>query len=365
MKKHLENYKIRRKETFNIVIFSVLLSTIINIVTNSFCELFNINHLGCIIVGCIAILVLIMTSRIYEIYKLNEKIEYKGVFIIDSQNKNQIVKIPNYEINNDMCNYIESAFAENLAMKKIWETGNFRGFVMDSVDKDGNIFVKCDDTVNLLIELLEYSILHKLSVFVTDYFNLLHLQSKVIKWSKDSIPDVLFSNRFLKLFSEEMNNRNAFIEREEENEDSHTKGETVMAIGKNGALYSKFDLCLPKGARIQKNEKNSITIDTSLFVLTIEYLYGGFSTVLPNGFYEYYLGKQWDMNYRSYQFNINVSVRYKLTSVCKIFDWKYYNWLDKFIDTLEHYCNKQTFLTDIGWKENQTIIRLFENKREV
>lgn len=361
MKKSVEKFREEKHEYFNIVVFSVVLSTVINIISGALCDIYNIHPLVYIVCGSIITFFLIIFSLLYRIHKLNLSIEYKGMFIIDKQNKNRLIKIPNYKINNDMVNYLESSFIENKAMKKIWEEGNLQKINFCQSDKNGTIYAKCDESINLFLELVEYSLLENFSIFISDYFNLLHLHSKVELWSKESVPDILLTNRFLKLFSEDMNNRSAFFEDTEDSNNSTIECEgTVVTSYKNGALYRRFDLYLPKGTTIHKNNNNSITIDTKLFTLTIKYLYGGFSTVVDNEFIKYYIGREGKMSYHPYQFNININVKYKLVSIFKIYDWKYYNWLDEYIISLKHYCDKETFLNDICWNNNKTFIKVLE-----
>ena len=362
MKKYVAKIKEEKNTSVNIVIFSVILSTIINIVSSSLCDLWNISPIIHIVLGVITIIILIVVSLLYKISKLNSTTKFNGMFIIDETNKNHLIKIPDYKINNNMCDYLESAFVENKAIQSNWENGNFQMIETPPYNDKQKTHAKCNDSVNLLLELIEYSILENFSTFISDYFNSLNLLSKIEEWPKESVPDIFFSNRFLKLFSEEMNNRSMFVDVHQTNAIIE-HGERIIASYKNGAMYRRFDLYLPKGTKIYKNN-NSITIDTKLFVVTIEYLYDGFSTVIGNDFYRYYIGKEHKFNYSEYEFNINVHVKYKWTSIFKIFDWKYYNWLDEYIFRLQHYCDKKTFIKDIGWNYNKTLIKVLKNIRE-
>ncbi len=360
LNKYIEKLKEEKSVSYNIVIFSVILSTIINIVSDSVCVILNIKPIVYIIIGIIVSIVLIFTSLIYRIHKLNATTNYKGMFIINAKSNNKMIEIPNYNISEDMCKYLKSAFAENAAIKMIWESGNLQKLDPCLVNKEERILAKCDDSINLLLELIEYSILDNFSTFISGYFNSLHLNSNVIKFSKESIPKILFSNRFFKLFSEDISNRGAFVNTNKTMSSFINDGSIVYFINSNGAMYRKFDLCLPKGTKIYKENKNSLIIDTKLFVLKLEYLFGGFSTFIEKDFFKYYLNINSGLEYNSFEFNINTFVKYKKSSVFKINDWKYYNWLDKYIDRLEHYCNSKTFYNDISWNNN-TLIRILNN----
>lgn len=66
--------------------------------------------------------------------------------------------------------------------------------------------------------------------------------------------------------------------------------------------------------------------------------------------------------FSEYEFNIEIDVQYKLNSIFKITDWKYYNWLNDYIERLKHYWNVDIFYMDINWEYNKTIIRILNAK---
>ena len=88
MKKYVEKYKAEKRESFNIVIFSVVLSTIINIISGALCELYDVPPMIYIISGSAITIALIIGSLFYKINELNETVTYKGMFIVDRENKN-------------------------------------------------------------------------------------------------------------------------------------------------------------------------------------------------------------------------------------------------------------------------------------
>lgn len=58
-------------------------------------------------------------------------------------------------------------------------------------------------------------------------------------------------------------------------------GYVVMATGDGGALYSYFELTLPKGSHIWGSKSNAIVIDTDRFTLSIAIDFRGFGTLIP------------------------------------------------------------------------------------
>ncbi|WP_419022324.1 hypothetical protein [Holdemanella sp.] len=356
--KYINEIKKQKENTINIVLYSVILGVIINIISNALGLILDIKPWIYLVSGIGVSVLLIGLTLIYNIVKLNQTIKYNGAFIVDEKNDNDFITIPNYKISEDMDDYLKSAFCENEAIKNIWQQGNFKTFDFIGVDKDKNLIAKTNESTNMLIELIEYCLLENLSTFIDDYFNLRHMNENVIKLDQNSVPDILLNNRFMKLFSENPRNRSAFVN------DSKTKDyeHIVVMTGKNGAVYRRFDLNLPKGSKVYRSNKNTIIIDTKLFTLTIKVLFGGFNTVIENNFYKYYIQKK-NKAFSEYQFNIEIGVNYKLKSIFRIMDWKYYNWLDEYIERLEHYCSMDTFYKDINWEQNKTIIRILNTPK--
>lgn len=190
---------------------------------------------------------------------------------------------------------------------------------------------------------------------LVNYFNQRHLNNNVINLDQKSIPDILLENRFLKLFSEDPNNRMSFV-----NDDPENDYENVVESYQNGAIFRRFQLNLPKGSKVFRLDKNTISIETKLFTLTIKILFGGFNTFIQKEFFDYYLHTKKN-DCTEFEFNIEIKVKYKLHSIFKIMDWKYYNCLDEYIERLSHYCDIDTFYNDINWKQNKTIIRLLKS----
>ncbi len=355
--KYIKEIKKQKANTIEIILYSVILGIIINLISNALGLIFEIKPWIYLVSGIGITIVLISVTLIYNIVKLNQKIKFRGALIIDEQNNNDIITIPNYQISENMNDYLNSAFSENPAIQTLWNEGDFKGFEFVGVDKDKKVIAKTTEAANILIELIEYCLLENLSTFIGDYFNSRSLNENIITLNQNSVPDILLSNRFMKLFSENPRNRSAFLENKTNDYDH-----IVLMTGKNGAVYRRFDLNLPTGSKVYRTNKNAIVINTKLFTLTLKILFGGFNTVIENDFYKYYIHKR-DTAFSEYEFGIEVDVKYKVRSIFRIMDWKYYNWLDDFIDRLQHYCDMETFYKDINWEQSKTIIRILNSSK--
>lgn len=365
MKNTINELKAQRHEMNNIIILSVILGVLVNMISGVISTVLKINswmNLVVLTFFCIAILIIM---QFLKIHRLNTKMRFNCAFIVDEKNFNTIIDIPNYRISNDMCTYLKQASLENKVFQSIWGKEKFNIKRAVYVAKDGSLMAEASDNVNLLIELLEYCILEDFSTFIESYFNARHLLPKVIMLLREDIPDILLNNRFLKLFSEPPENRSAFCKLHiigmQKIDETGTKTIATM-YGENGEMFRHLNLFVPKGTKVYKENSNTIIIDTKLFVLKVKPLFGCFSTFIANDFYKYYIHKKKEEKFHDWKFNIDIEVKYKIFSAFKVWDWKYYNWLDSYISRLENYCDINTFYDNIGWSKAKTIIRVTEAK---
>lgn len=207
--------------------------------------------------------------------------------------------------------------SENKALEKLWKEDNISQFRNFRGKIDQNLLNTLTQSGTLLTELLEYCLIEKLSLHLTDYYNKFDGKLKVQEFQKTDIPQVLLTNRFLRLFSEDMINRESFMCLSNNFNDENDDCSTVCVLNSSGAYYHKFDLTLPENSKITRKNKNEIIIDTPILTLSLTSLFSGLSTALPHDFYKYYLrsASQHYTSLHDYQFNVEISVKFKLTSL--------------------------------------------------
>ncbi|MBO5165988.1 MAG: hypothetical protein J6B90_05225 [Lachnospiraceae bacterium] len=352
-------FKNTKDKTFEVLITAVLMATGINFtvsgitlsVDSEFAKVF-------IVIGVLIVSVTFALLLAKLIKRLNKK-EYIEGFFLYHDKSHEILEIPEYKISEDMNSCLKSAFVENKAIEKHWTETNVRKFEPVGVAEDKRIVAKASQSMLLLVELIEYCILERLSTTICDYFNSIEhktgKKSKVKTYLREDIPDILLSNRFLKLFSEPMDNREGFLNSNSDN--------VVSAFGKKGVRYSRFDLVLPQKTIIKRENKNTIVVNMKSFTLKITVLFGGFNTYIDREFYRYYLGCEKSGDICPYQFNVDIEVKFKLRSLLHFNDWKHYEWIDVFIDTMYKYLDQDTFFDGIGWEVNKVLLRCIENKK--
>ncbi|MFM7851522.1 MAG: hypothetical protein ACKO96_06275, partial [Flammeovirgaceae bacterium] len=125
-------------------------------------------------------------------------------------------------------------------------------------------------------------------------------------------------------------------------------GEIHSIFGSNGAMYKRFDLCLPKGSKLSKFGEDGFTLTTGRFILHVAVEYSGFCHNMPNGFQELYLsnnGDKFDARY----VNISLSGRIFLKTLLSSSGWEYHDWLDSFRLRIKENYDINHFYNRINW----------------
>lgn len=169
-------------------------------------------------------------------------ISVKG-FLIHLKEENKIQSISRYRLSEQISQYLDSAFNENEALKRQWDKESLLHVFSQ---KQGE---SATGSVKLIREAAEYYLIETLSMHLTDYFNQESYDKSLLnELSREDVPSILLSNRFMELFSAPMENR-AVFEPQDRGDDA---GVVVMSMVKNGAFYSRFDLVLQKAQKFHE-----------------------------------------------------------------------------------------------------------------
>ncbi len=347
-----------QQKTKELVMTAVLVAIGVNLCSTGIVALLGVEH-SAIILICMgtAVWVGVLAKITYTRSKaLDQTVKLKG-FIVYNRKSKKLIDIPEYEIATDMTRYLQSAFYENKALETLWKQDTIDKFKVVGSDTEKRAVAISTHSGAILIELLEYCIIEKLSLHLSACFND-DSREKVQIIKREDIPDILLKNRFLKLFSEDMLNRSAFTNDKMFKDDMEsTSGKVVCAMYSSGAFYNHFDLVLPKSSKVSRKSKNELKIDTPIFTLTIACLFGGFSTNLKPGFSKYYLGIIKDRNdYHNYEFNVEITIKFKIHALFSRDKETYFLWMDSLIDEISDYMSKDKFFNKIGWDKVYTMI---------
>ena len=358
-----------KKENYSLIMTSVLVAVGVNILSTGIVDLlelrfgFQIKGVILIAIGTFLSLGVLAWNAWLKFKRLNQTKNFEGFIIYDEIN-HKIIGVPEYTISTDMAQYQQWSSSENKALEKLWNKDNISQFRNFRGKFDKKILNTLTQNGTLFTELLEYCLIEKLSLHLTDYFNKFDEKVNVQEFQKVDIPQVLLTNRFLRLFSENMTNRESFMCFPDNQNDDTDNCSTVCALNSSGAYYHKFDLTLPENSKISRRNKNEIIIDTPILTLSLKSLFFGLSTVISRDFYKYYLGSasQHYTSLQDYQFNVEISVKFKPVS---LFMRKktdiYYSWIDSFLDEITEYMEKDRFFDRIDWNAIHALIYCTNN----
>lgn len=346
----LSDFLLGRASLVEIVIVAIFISFGVSIIAGSI-TLFKWFDLKVGILIGVGICILSVVYLTFRVFGNRTKRQRFNGFFVYSKKDNLIVNVPRYNFTEYVCEYLNSAFAENSALQIMWNKEHINTFL--TFDKVKKQWIKKEPcAAKLLKESVEYYLLDKLCTHLTDYFNCDNFRKEDIhEFSRNEIPDVLLSNRFLELFSKPMEERPMFVER-----NTNHSSNVVMAFSPNGANYKKFSLVLPKKSKVTRINENQIEIKTRMFAMILSVGFDGTNTVLPREFEKYYLLRDEFSDTVVYKIHIDVSIKFNFNSIFSMKSWIYYRWIDSFLKTLDDNISKENFFKKINWDSVQTII---------
>lgn len=279
-------------------------------------------------------------------------------FVVFRRDSSDLIPVPRYHFAEELGSFLTGLFAENEAPKKLFESDPVhKAFDVDR--KTGTGRIRQTEAGKLIVEATEYYVLETLSTHLTDYFNQSELDSARLKeFSREDVADIVFKNRFLDTFSRPMRERAAFVR--DSPKTSNHMDRVVAFYGSNGVRYSKFDLVLPIGARIERRSPTSICIETPKFRLVFEINFIGVNANLPRSFPELYLGCTSHFKANAYAIGISTDVEFKPRSLLSRSGWEYHAWIDSLLSQLEFEFSREAFFETIHWESALTVSRIVE-----
>lgn len=359
IKEPIETLKQIKKDFSNKMIFSVFVAAMVSVLAGGLVEYFDKYSIHIIIAISV---ILVLFGIIYSLCNIKkasrDEVIIKAFFIYNSK-KNDCISIPRYNYSYDFVHNLKALFVENPNEKKMWNKDKLKFFEFSDGEHK---HIENNFSVGLLKENMEYCVLDTLSMILTDYFNAIDGRMFIQKYKREDMAQLLAQNRFLNTFSRSMEERSAFVTNRKKEK---KVGTIVRAFGKNGEIYDRFDLVLPKKSTIEKTDKGFIIV-TPKVVLTAEFDINGYTYVTPSGFKEYYLNIPDDLMFdvSSYCVDIKIKVKFNfLQSLLGQLETSH-KWVDKFINTLQRDYSAKEFFDKINWEHNLLIYEaILKNKK--
>lgn len=383
----------KKNDLIKLIFSAAILSLGINLSAYYICKKLESSPNIILLISILTILSIVIYV-VFLFFKNSEKeINISSAIAIDKDSK-KIISIPRYEFSEDLSRNISSVFIENEAFKKIWfdeifpkktktplstapktEEGTSTNEKKDSTDveyisivkqsiSDEDIQRKTNNAEKLLNEAIEYTILEKLSLTLSTYFNNFSEEDKYIKtYTREDIPQYLLKNRILNLLSTPISDRSTFIK--SGINQNPPKGEIVAIMGSDGTQYNKFDLILPKNSVIKRHENGILQISNNSIDLQIQINNNGFTANTAPLFEKYYLGFHNPRKLIARKIDIKIFYKVKLLTIFSSKRKKYHSWVDYFSNELMDYCSFKLFLKKIHWEECLTNIIVAKQKERL
>ncbi len=348
---HLSKVFQERKYFIEFLVVIVGLGIGLEIFANGIIEYYEINPFYSILLGALitAIVVMFIAKGLLAYRVLKKDIE--GIIFYREKDSRTIDTYP-YSFGSAIYDYFDCLFNENSAIKRKWEKEN--------ISFNNGILQKRKDDhygYNLVVNAVQYFLINKISVHLSDYFVNKNLdEEKLLNLTRENIPEILFKNEFLELFSKPMSLRPKFFNDEDD--------ESVDGAYEDGLLYEKFELSLPKKSTI-KVVRERLIITTPRFELKIKTVFDGdggydiYSEVL-----QHYFGIKKAKKILSYKIRFEISVKFKTLPLFTKWGWLYYNWIDSLLHWLDEEISFDSFLESINWNTVSTIIHVNKIKKK-
>ena len=274
-------------------------------------------------------------------------------FFVFKRDSAKLLYVPAYHLASEFESIASAAFKENPALERQWQGEIQQLFHSGKAVPPGGLMRP--GYMRVATEIAEYILLEQLSVHLTDYFNTPSLEESQLETLKrNDIPDVLLSNRILELISRDLEDRPWYEEKSEP-----TSPDTVVtAVFGPGERYSRFDLTLPKGSTVQRKGPGSLIINSKMISLELSVKIGPDYNPVDPSFANYYLGKRNDASVTEMlvRYEINAHIRRGLGF--RIDSWRYYSWLESFIESVRRDFDREEFLRRISWESSEVLLRV-------
>jgi hypothetical protein len=257
-------------------------------------------------------------------------------FFIQNEKYSVPVRCESYRYSEWLNIYFQAALAEDAELARIWKDP-----LVSQTEKD-----------KLISEATEYFFITSLLSLFKKCFS---VRNRTTTLTRNNIPEILRSNRFLELFSRPREQRPMFANVEINKElsiqfSSHEPNEAF-------AFFEEFCFTLPKRSRFLREGKWLI-LDTPLFKLQFHASYDGYAIGLPIDFARYYLGFKKNTARRV---NAVIKTRIKLRALFYLRSWHLINDLFNGIELTEESFSKFHFFKKINWDQIYTQSRVIEN----
>jgi hypothetical protein len=283
-----------KRALFQLVLLAIVVSFSIGVLSNVAAAQ-TVVPSAFLIVGGVLVTVLAIATLAADLrFSLSFEDRLNGVIFVDPAS-NELVDVEGYELAGDLTKTLAAIKAESKAIYSEWESdplvkkkqappegqegqtqGDSRPRYIAIHRRSMNLAEKTRPKASLLLdEALQFVVLEELSTHLSTYFRD-DASGQIVEMERSDIPAFLLQNRVLNLLTTPIEQRDIFLSAFPRDKPD---GILYMLWGSDGAVYSRFDLMLPKDSKVTYVERGALRIQTKRVDLEIRCRYTGFSAV--------------------------------------------------------------------------------------
>ncbi|MEU1720348.1 hypothetical protein [Nonomuraea sp. NPDC005692] len=349
----IEHFKQMRQQIRELVALVVALSVAINLISSAIYDtwgaVFSVTA-GLIVIGACSAYVVRSRSRER---KFNAAIT--AAFVIEGEEQSQVRATPGYTFGSEFARIALAVFEENPALRDQWIKGPFVNYTNL---EGGKVLAQPGLGVRLATEIAEYLVLAKLSIHLTDYFNKSGFDGdRIAHIGRADLPHVLLSNRVLELISKDRQDRPGFQWENDDEMSESRDGWRVVSQFAGNKYYSHFELTLPRGTSVSREENGSLVFDSPAIRLSISVSFPGYRASMPYTYHDYVMGIEFP-DAHDYKIHLSISGEVKNPLFGSRGRWLYYGWVESFIEDLDQHYDYRSLFKRINWESTEMLLRV-------
>ncbi|HEV7949042.1 MAG TPA: hypothetical protein VGP24_04665 [Glaciihabitans sp.] len=262
---------------------------------------------------------------------------------------NQLLEVPGYTLSEETTQLFEAAIDEVPALQRQWDEEP-----ITTIAEDDDILPESAKAKAMIAELLEYVLISRVSVHLSDHFRAGPWSDKQLKrYSRADIPHIVLANRFLELFSRDIRDRSGFSKEHLRDSDE------LWGAFSDTRQYRRFGLTLPTGSSFSLPESGrGFRVSTPAVNVKMAAGFEGIAGSVPYSFSRHYL-KRDSFYVDAFEASFDISVQVKRRLLLKRGAVRKNVWAEELLDAIEADLSGDDFLERIQWNAVETAIRVF------
>ncbi|MEH6436824.1 hypothetical protein [Massilia sp. DD77] len=364
-----------RETVIEIISVAVVLAVSINLITSYMAERLGADSLGTLILGTLFFLIPLIHLIKNIRNSLKTTTEIDGVVAFDIRQK-ELVDIPGYNFSEKLGKTTKAAFFENPAFQKMWDDNPLippqqhqhesphsriddAVVVYSAIYVDGPSMFSHSPSSKLLTEACEYYVIELLSDHLANYFQNRDAGGQSItELTGSDIPQILLSNRFLKLLTTPFEERPIYTQASIPAQ-APNGGKLKYIQGSDGSIFSTLSLWLPRNTQVTRSDQGpgSLELNGKKACIRFSIAYSQERIAAPTHFIEMYLGKM-PSNIALLKVKVTVDVKVKATALLSPNGWRLYRWADTLPAKMRKSIDFNAFIERVNWEQIKTQARV-------